>query len=292
MISTQEYKDRLALSLEDKVRLSEVRIQEWYERHKGKVYVAFSGGKDSTVLLHLVRSLYPEVPAVFWNTGLEFPEILQFVRTFENVEWVKPKMAFQEVIKKYGWPVVSKKVARTIRSFSKTQSPYFACRLYFGNHTRDSFKLSNKWRKLLYAPFKISDQCCDIMKKRPAKTYSKKTGRVAFVGEKASDSTLRQWHYLDYGCNRFDIGEPKSLPLSVWKDVDIWAYLKGNNIPYCSVYDMGYHATGCIFCGFGVQQEEKRTGTNRFKLLEKTHPKLWKYCMDTLGMREVSDYIR
>lgn len=76
---------RQGLPLEEKILLTNRRIKQWYEHYYGKVYVAFSGGKDSTVLLHLVRSLYPDVKAVFCDTGLEFPEIRDFVKT---VDWV------------------------------------------------------------------------------------------------------------------------------------------------------------------------------------------------------------
>ena len=60
------------LPLDVKIAKSRLRIREWYEHYGGQVNVSFSGGKDSSVLLHLVRSLYPEVPAVFSDTGLEF----------------------------------------------------------------------------------------------------------------------------------------------------------------------------------------------------------------------------
>jgi len=66
------------------------------------VYVSFSGGKDSTVLLHLVRSLYPEVPAVFCDTGLEFPEIKEFVRNTPDVTTIRPTMSFRKVLEIMG----------------------------------------------------------------------------------------------------------------------------------------------------------------------------------------------
>lgn len=75
-----ELRQKQSLPLESKIEMSLRRIKEWYSENQGAVYVAFSGGKDSTVLLHLVRSLYPEVPAVFVDTGLEYPEIREFVQ--------------------------------------------------------------------------------------------------------------------------------------------------------------------------------------------------------------------
>ena len=107
-------KELQALPLDRKIQISQARIIEWYQRNKGNVVVSFSGGKDSTVLLHLVRSIYPDVPAVFSNTGLEYPEIQRFIRTFPNVEIVAPTMNFSEVISTYGYPLIGKEVAEAI----------------------------------------------------------------------------------------------------------------------------------------------------------------------------------
>ena len=96
-----------------KVRKSQLRIREWYEHFDGKVYVSFSGGKDSTVLAHLVRELYPDVPLVFSNTVLEYPEIQSFARKM-GAEFVRPKMRFDQVISSYGYPIISKEVSTAI----------------------------------------------------------------------------------------------------------------------------------------------------------------------------------
>ena len=112
--TAERLKELQALPLDRKIQISQTRIIEWYQRNKGNVVISFSGGKDSTVLLHLVRSIYPDVPAVFSNTGLEYPEIFRFVQTFPNVEIVRPKMVFSEVISTYGYPLIGKEVAEAI----------------------------------------------------------------------------------------------------------------------------------------------------------------------------------
>ena len=115
MPTRDELKLLQSLPLDVKVAKTKLRIHEWVRHYcTDGVYVSFSGGKDSTVLLHIVRELYPNIPAVFVDTGLEYPEIRQFVKTFENVEILRPKMRFDEVIKKYGYPLIGKEVAQRI----------------------------------------------------------------------------------------------------------------------------------------------------------------------------------
>ena len=102
-----------ALPLIAKVRMSQQRIREWYDHFNGDVFISFSGGKDSTVLAHVVHEYYPDVPLVFCNTGLEYPEIQEFARKM-GAEFIRPKMRFDEVISKYGYPIISKENAEAI----------------------------------------------------------------------------------------------------------------------------------------------------------------------------------
>ena len=102
------------MPLERKIQISQARIIEWYRHFNGQVVVSFSGGKDSTVLLHMVRSIFPDVKAVFSNTGLEYPEIQQHVMSYPNVDIIRPPMRFDQVITTYGYPLIGKEVAEAI----------------------------------------------------------------------------------------------------------------------------------------------------------------------------------
>lgn len=105
------------LPLAVKIEKTKQRIKEWVDYYgEDGVYVSFSGGKDSTVLLHLVREVcgYKNVEAVYCDTGLEFPEIRQFVKTFDNVRFIKPKKTMMQIVKEYGYPIISKEVTEAV----------------------------------------------------------------------------------------------------------------------------------------------------------------------------------
>jgi len=280
---------RQELPLKDKIKLSLEKITTWYEYWEGKVYVAFSGGKDSTVLLDLVRSKYPDVPAVFVDTGLEYPEIKEFVKSVDNVSWIKPKIPFHKVIGKYGYPVISKTVSMAISRYNNTTSQkQREYRLNGGMKGENAGVIPHKYRYLLNAPFKISEKCCDVMKKAPSHAYNCKSGRMAFTGEMAKDSNNRREQYLKYGCNAISKTHPKSTPLGFWTESDIWEYIHSKDIPYSRIYDIGYDRTGCMFCMFGVHLEKE---PNRFQRMAITHPKHYRFCMEKLELREVLGYM-
>ena len=106
---------RQAAPLSLKIQLTKSRIRAWVDRFgEDGVYISFSGGKDSTVLLTIARDMYPNIPAVFSDTGLEYPEIREFVKTFGSVEWLKPSMTFKEVLKRHGYPFIGKEVSERV----------------------------------------------------------------------------------------------------------------------------------------------------------------------------------
>lgn len=300
------------LPLKVKVRKTELRIKEWYEHYDGKVYVSFSGGKDSTVLLTIARRLYPDILAVFVDTGLEYPEVREHVRTFGNVTVLRPSMTFPEVIKKYGFNYPSKDVA--LRIYYAKKGSVWAANAMNGlnpNGTPSIFKERyKKWKFLLDAPFIISDRCCSVMKEKPMIDFQKKNEVYPIIGIMAEESDRRKKSWLKTGCNAFDSKTPTSKPLSFWTEQDVLHYIRDNNIKIASVYGditnaddttslfdnvyadklktTGEQRTGCMFCPVGCHLEK---GENKFQRMKKTHPKIWDYCMTKLGLAEVLDYI-
>jgi 3'-phosphoadenosine 5'-phosphosulfate sulfotransferase (PAPS reductase)/FAD synthetase len=264
------------------------------------VNVSFSGGQDSTELLHLARGIYPDIPAVFCDTGLEYPEIRQFAMSRENVKTIRPKMNFREVIEKYGYPVISKTESRHIYEVRHTKSDRLKDIRLNGKILADGRRgklgvLSAKWRFLINAPFEISDKCCDVIKKTPFKRYELESGRRLMTGEMASDSRRRKTMYLMCGCNAFNSKRPKSMPLGFWTEQDVLRYA----VPYSPIYGdivevdgslhcTGPKSTGCMFCMFGVHFER---GENRFMRMQYTHPKMWDYCIHKLWCGKVLNYI-
>lgn len=316
-----DLKQMQSLPLEAKIIMTQQRIRQWYDYWDGQVYVSFSGGKDSTVLKHIVDNtpgVY-DVPAVFVNTGLEYPEIQRFVKDVQAGKWdcfnsdvviLRPEMRFDEVIKKYGYPVISKDISTCIK-WAKTGSKSRIDRL---NGTcvmkdgRPSMFNCAKWKFMLEAPYEVGADCCKVMKKKPSAKYEKQTGRKPMIGMLAEESLKRRDAWMKTGCNAFDIKRPQSQPMAFWTEQDVLHYIKKFNVPYCPVYGdiqvkpdagaeegqinvidylecydqedvletTGCDRTGCIFCMFGCHLEKE---PNRFQRLKETHPRQYEYCI-------------
>lgn len=393
----EELKERQALPLDLKIKLTMTRIRAWVNEYgESGVYISFSGGKDSTVLFDIVRNKlgYKDIPAVFVDVPTQYPELKEFVQTFENVEIIKPKISFVQVCEKYGFPLISKEVSESVQGAKKyltelrneigcvqtdrqtdsisipittkelrergntvnfpqppllmkllssravgggtttsienseelasilnermvnrrggnnqrlanllgwrTKSPTEPIKANIPDEDRSNFALV-KWKFLLDSPYEISNKCCNAMKKEPAHTYHKKTGRNPITAQMADESRLRLQKWLQNGCNGFNLRIPTSNPMSFWTEQDVLQYIKRENLPICSVYGdvvidykamdelpgqsflfetgdeplktTGCERTGCVLCGFGCHLE--KPGEGRFELLKQTHPKYY-----------------
>lgn len=273
-MTNKELEEKQSWNLNQKIDHSLYIIDAFLSKSPEAV-VAYSGGIDSTVMLALVRLIDKDRKAIFANTTNEFSEIAKFVRDTDNVEIVHPIMNFQKVVEQYGFPLVSKKVARMIHDCRHpTPSNENTRRLYLTGVKTDGtiskqFIIPKKYRHLLDADFDITSKCCDILKKAPMKDLSR---HGVFIGTMAENSSNRRATYLKTGC--IDVANNVCKPMSIWLKDDIWSFTRQNNIKYCDIYDKGEESTGCAYCGFGLQFDQFR-----FKRLCDREPKRYKQMM-------------
>lgn len=329
--------------------------------------LAFSGGKDSTVLWDLIRRYFPEqekrLHIIYGNTGVEYPESLHFARELgadwggERFHEVRPlrtekdglKYAAQcEVLKylteqgrlseilkpdgklkrttildelcppdmwedfkrrrlvwkagtmksyfwcadQYGWPLLGK-------AFSKLKAHRINidCFLSFSESRSEKPELLAYYDILRQV--KISQCCCDILKKEPSEAMKAQLGvDVIFKGLMAAESRTRQTNFATRGylfeSRRDYLPEEDSFwhcnPISIWTDDDVWAYIRRYQVPYSPLYDMGwedenggFHSiprNGCMACGTDLLYPNNHLAT-----LRRTHPAAWKAFMKS-GLAE------
>jgi 3'-phosphoadenosine 5'-phosphosulfate sulfotransferase (PAPS reductase)/FAD synthetase len=304
MPTLKELRTLQALDLGTKNKKTDLRIKEWIEYWGvNNVAVSVSGGLDSTVLLYKVRKLYPSVRAVT-IAAIECKENREVVKTFGNVIYLKPKYSQVEIIEKFGYPIGSKKIAKSLRRLQNPSEKNLKSRnlaltgITSSGRESKRFKLSKKWLKFIDSPFKISEQCCYYLKEKPQKDYAKENDIHYFVGTKAEDSMTRQSSYLGTGCNSFKkCGN--SNPLGFWTHQDILKYTIENNLPVSKIYgdiiqlkDGTYDTTkakrsGCFICGFGLHLQEQ---PNRFQRMEIDDPKMYDFAINKLGYGSLLDY--
>lgn len=274
--------ERQSWTLEQKIDHSVGAVEAFIARTGKTVYVSFSGGKDSTVLLDLVRRFVdPDIKGVFCNTGNEYPEIIRFVKSTPNVTIIRPKLTVREVLGKYGFPLISKEQAHALRDLKTSKSERLKEIRLNGTDRGKGYifgKLSKKWKYLIPTPYLISEKCCEVLKKRPFAAYQRETGELPIIGTMAGESQIRKQQYVRRGgCNAFEGNHVANFPISIWTEADIWEYLRRFKVPYCELYDNGAHRTGCMFCGFGAHLEHPEN--SRFALLKRLHPKAYEIFM-------------
>lgn len=282
-----------------KPNFSMYRIYEWHKYWDGKIYLSFSGGLDSTVLGYLICEAYVKyglpgkIPLVFCDTGMEFPEIREFVTYY--IEWLKekfpqlelelvklhPEHSFRWVCENKGFPIVSKETAGKIKKLRHGKLGERYRNYLLNGDERGKFgMLSKKWQYLADTtriPEDISDVCCEILKKKPFKKYVKETGRYPFMGITQDESFRRENQYNHTGCNVYDGSTIKSQPIGFWTKQDILRYKVEKEIPICSVYGCciknkqgvyvltGEQRTGCVVCGFGCHLESEPNRIQRLR---------------------------
>lgn len=316
-----QLKQRQSLPLEAKIQLTRQRIIDFYEYFDGEVYISFSGGKDSTVLLDIARKIYPDIAAVFCDTWLEYPEVREHVKKYKNVVILKPEISMREIIKKYGWNFPSKDVAECIY-YARRGSSWAINKLKGKNKdgSESEFKQRyKKWEYLLEAPFMISAKCCKVMKEDPILKYEKRTGQKPIMALMAEESDRRKQAYLRTGCNAFEIDRPNSKPMGFWTEQDVLQYCRINNISLPSVYGQitekeepgqikgqmclmtserqltttGEQRTGCMFCPVGCHLEK----VNKYERLKEIHQQIYDYVMKSyndggLGLGGALDWLK
>lgn len=282
MMTREELKQRQSWTLLQKIDHSLGVIDQFYQRLNGQVYISFSGGKDSTVLLWLARRIYPDIKAVFCNTGNEYPDIVQFVRKLKNeganIEIIYPEMKPKEVIATYGFPLISKEVSEKIW-YAKNRPDSVRAQYALGSKPNRYFCIPQKYMYLLNEPYEVHSMCCQKLKKDPFHKYEKETGLFPILGTMASESKMRETRYLLAGsCNTFNDnnGGGKSHPLSIWTEQDIWDCIEKYNIPIAEIYHKGANRTGCVFCNFGACRKEDK----RYEIVYNLYPKFYETFMN------------
>lgn len=263
----------------DKVTEACHRIEDlWYETD-GKCYVSFSGGKDSTVVLALIKMCedvltIPKggIPAVFSNTGIEMGITVEFVKWcrdsgwYENIEVIRPDVSFDWVLKNYGKPVLSKVRSELLHRWqigSRTDS--LMNNLVYGIRPETGKaaikqRLAAKDFHMIHDDFDIraSSECCEFLKKRPFRKYEKEHGIVgAITGIRNGEGGAREMRAgiraSEGGklCTYTAHGIIYKAPIIDWTDADVDRFIGDNGVPLSRAYtEFNFKRTGCMACPY------------------------------------------
>lgn len=197
------------------------KIVKEYEKFKDKLdifHVAFSGGKDSAVLLDLVKKALPRdsFVVIFGDTGMEFPD------TYDVVE-------------------------KTKKQCEADGTPFYIARSHFD--PKDSWELFGP-------PARVLRWCCSVHKSTPQtlkmREISGKDDYIGmdFVGVRAHESLARRkYDYENFG--KKQKGQYSFNPILEWTSAEIWLYIFLNHLCINNTYKKGNSRAGCLFCPMG-----------------------------------------
>lgn len=295
-MNKEEFESYIELSLDKKILLSKKIIKEFIqENNKYQMYISCSFGKDSLVLVDLVRDVCPEIPIVYINTGLEHESCVSLSKEYDNVYTIKPKKTMKEIIEKYGYITpYGKEISGAIEQVRRNLYEG-KCDTYRVKQFRGEIGYSySKFVKDLLAPFKISDKCCYHLKISPLRTFCKKNDlKYSFVGINFEESSMRKKNLIKDGLNT----EKQSRPLGFWKTNDIFQYILNKNIklPECygEIIQNGdtlttslHKRNGCVCCPIWTHEENP----NKFQIFYKKDKKTWEYVINELNFKKVLDW--
>lgn len=264
-------KDTQRAPFESKLGESRARVS-WVLEHHTRPAVAWSGGKDSTVLLHIALSLKPNIDVVWVNTGVEFPECMHFIMDLKarwnlNLHVAKPAVTFWKVVNEFGWPMLGKGGNGGWQSRAAYLERSGKARL--AKATRDA---------------QIGAACCRILKKNPShKIYNELRVDCVVLGNMVAESRQRFLVWAQRGDYYYapSEGRHKAWPMAAWKDEDVWEYHARFGIPHSQIYDKGHKRNGCWPCLMDI-----RFPDSKLSLLRKSHPKLWRFLLVDKGLGE------
>lgn len=262
--------------LETKITNAMHRIEELYYEKNGKCYLSFSGGKDSTVILALIKMCediltIPKdgIPAIFCNTGLELQATVDFVNFvkenyYQNVVIIRPEKTFNWIIQNKGKPMKSKIKSEFIHRYQNgnKESPL---RNLLGKNKKRT-KIANKDMHILHPNFdiKVSASCCTFLKKKPFEKYNKENNVKGYiVGERIEEGGVRELTTIKRVsgggklCTKTSGNYIVKLPIIDWTNQDIEAFIKKYNVPLSKAYtEYGCERTGCFLCPFSLQLDK------------------------------------
>lgn len=319
-----QFLQKQSLPYSAKIRYAEFRANEFYNKMLGEVFCSV-GGLDSIVLLTFLREVVSkDIPGVSISI-LEDKSIQEVHKTFDNFIFLKPLKSKVQVIKEFGFPIISKEKAGKIHMLQNPTDKNATVRhaimtgetgAYGGFKTTETgsrMRLPQKWLNLFggpenerygtdykTAPFKVSSDCCYWMKEKPADLYAKETGRFPYMGLMASEGGQRRYALIKHGCNYYGKTVTRSCPFAIFNHQDILQLALDLNVQIPKIYGTierkhdgtlyttRAQRTGCSMCGFGIHIEDR---PHRFDRLREDNEKEWRFWMYEMGWGKVLDYI-
>jgi hypothetical protein len=323
-LQIHEFIQKQSLPYEAKVAHAAIRAREfenWAEEHDYNICVSI-GGLDSLTLDRFLKSIGINATPVSVSS-LEDKSIQEIHRQIPGLVPIKPYKSKVQVLKEYGFPVISKEKAAKIANLQKPENPKqtFIHAIMTGEMGEQGgyghspkLKLPEKWIKLfggLYsdhrpdlvckaAPFKVSAECCKWMKEKPVQDWQKQNRMIPYLGLMASEGGQREKGLMKNGCNYYGKSTIRSAPFAIFTRQDLLQLALDLKAPVPRIYGeivrdkdgllrtTRAQRTGCSMCGFGIHIEKR---PHRFDRLREDNPKEWAFWMYKMGWGEVLTYI-